>query len=65
MRIRAALTAVALGVALTAAGASSAFADDGHHRFGGDDPVCSPYFGAIDHAPGGIVWGGVNCHDDF
>lgn len=64
MRIRAVLTAVALGVALTAAGASSAVADSGHQHFGGDDDiVCSPYYGAIDLAPGGIFWGGAHCHN--
>ncbi|MFI6032811.1 hypothetical protein ACIBBD_01255 [Streptomyces sp. NPDC051315] len=69
MRIRSALAAAALGVALTAAAAASATAHDGHRHYdggdGGKDAVCSPYFGAIDTSSSDIVWGGAHCEDGF
>ncbi|MFJ6723945.1 MULTISPECIES: hypothetical protein [unclassified Streptomyces] len=66
MRIRSALAAVLLGVSLAAAGAASATAADGHrHHFGGgDDAICSPYFGGIDTSSSDIVWGGAHCEVD-
>jgi hypothetical protein len=67
MRIRSALAATALGIALAAAGATSATADEGprhhhhHHHFGGDKGVCSPYIGAVDTVSADIFWAGKHC----
>jgi hypothetical protein len=57
MRIRSALAAAVLGVALTAAGAASATAHD--------DTVCSPYIGGIDTSSSDIFWAGAHCGDHF
>lgn len=66
MRIRSVLAATALGIALAAAGATTATADEGprqqhHHHFGGDEGVCSPYIGAIDTVSADIFWAGKHC----
>ncbi|OQD54843.1 hypothetical protein BM536_023525 [Streptomyces phaeoluteigriseus] len=63
MRIRSALAVAVLGVALAAAGATSAAASDDHHRGsdGKDDHVCSPYFGGIETVTSRLVWGGADC----
>ncbi|WP_327314623.1 hypothetical protein [Streptomyces sp. NBC_01235] len=64
MRIRSVLAATVLGVALAAAGATTATADAGprhHHYFGGDEGVCSPYVGGIDTASADIFWAGKHC----
>ncbi|MER6784794.1 hypothetical protein ABT330_09175 [Streptomyces sp. NPDC000658] len=64
MRIRSVLAATVLGIALAAAGATSAIADEGprqHHHFGGDEGVCSPYIGAIDTVSSDIFWAGKHC----
>ncbi|MCQ9183847.1 hypothetical protein KMT30_33365 [Streptomyces sp. IBSBF 2953] len=66
MRIRSVLAATALGIALAAAGASTATADEGprqqhHHHFGGDEGVCSPYIGAVDTVSADIFWAGKHC----
>jgi len=65
MRIRSALAATVLGIALAAAGATSATADEGprlhHHHFGGDKGVCSPYIGAVDTVSADIFWSGKHC----
>ncbi|MFD7130173.1 hypothetical protein [Streptomyces sp. NPDC059894] len=64
MRIRSALAAAALGVALTAAGATSATAHDGHRNLDkGDHPSCSSYIGGIDTVSSDLFWAGTNCHD--
>ncbi|MFJ9741385.1 hypothetical protein [Streptomyces sp. NPDC101166] len=67
MRIRSALAAAALGIALAATGATSAVADEqphhdrpGHH-FAGDHEVCSPYIGFVDTAASDIFWAGAHC----
>jgi hypothetical protein len=66
MRIRSALAATVLGIALAAAGATSATADEGprqhhHHHFGGNKGVCSPYIGAVDTVSADIFWAGKHC----
>lgn len=66
MRIRSVLAATVLGIALAAAGASTATADEGprqhhHHHFGGDEGVCSPYIGAVDTVSADIFWAGKHC----
>ncbi|MFF6801761.1 hypothetical protein [Streptomyces sp. NPDC012616] len=66
MRIRSALAATVLGIALAAAGATTATADEGprehhHHHFGGDKGVCSPYIGAVDTVSADIFWAGKHC----
>lgn len=66
MRIRSALAAAALGVALTAAGAATATAADGSRYVdGGENAVCSPYFGGIDTSSSDLFWGGAHCEGDF
>ncbi|MDQ0962320.1 hypothetical protein QFZ66_006198 [Streptomyces sp. B4I13] len=66
MRIRSVLAATVLGIALAAAGATTATADEGprehhHHHFGGDKGVCSPYIGAVDTVSADIFWAGKHC----
>ncbi|MFI1563230.1 hypothetical protein ACH4ZX_09200 [Streptomyces sp. NPDC020490] len=63
MRIRSALAAVALGAALTAAGAAGAAAgEEPQHDRGGDHhAVCSPYFGVVHAETAGILYGGADC----
>ncbi|KUN87059.1 hypothetical protein [Streptomyces griseoruber] len=71
MRIRSVLAATVLGIALAAAGATSATADEGprhggHYgseaEYGVDhEPVCSPYIGKIDTVSSDIFWGGAHC----
>ncbi|MFH9857922.1 hypothetical protein [Streptomyces sp. NPDC017202] len=64
MRIRSALAAVVLGVALSAAGAATATAGEGKHVEGGDDhAVCSPYFGGIVTETSKLFWGGAQCSE--
>ncbi|MGW8060948.1 hypothetical protein ACVV2G_01410 [Streptomyces ziwulingensis] len=46
MRIRSALATVLLTAAMTATGAATATAFDGHLH-GDEDATCSPYFGSI------------------
>lgn len=63
MRIRSVLAATVLGIALAAAGATTATADEGpRHHFGGNDAVCSPYAGHIDTVSSDIAWEGAHCH---
>ncbi|MFF3844096.1 hypothetical protein [Streptomyces sp. NPDC002328] len=72
MRIRSALAATVLGIALAATGATGAVADEQpHHHFATDEEprhhfadgeaVCSPYIGAIDTSSSDIFWAGAHC----
>ncbi|RZU25216.1 hypothetical protein [Streptomyces sp. BK239] len=66
MRIRSALAAAALGIALAATGATSAVADEQPHHDGPKhhyavDEVCSPYIGFVDTAASDIFWAGAHC----
>ncbi|MEU0114010.1 hypothetical protein ABZ137_09820 [Streptomyces bobili] len=63
MRIRSALTAAVLGVALSAVGAATATADEGKHFEENDHAVCSPYFGGIETVTSKLVWGGAQCSE--
>ncbi|MDX2678574.1 hypothetical protein [Streptomyces soliscabiei] len=70
MRIRSVLAATVLGIALAAAGTTTATADEGagyhhsghRHSFGDDKGNCSPYIGAIKTSSAGIFWAGEHCH---
>jgi hypothetical protein len=63
MRIRSALAATVLAVALAGAGASTAAAGthDDHKDDKDDKAVCSPYFGGIVSLENKIFWGGAHC----
>jgi hypothetical protein len=58
-------TATVLGIALAAAGATTAAAAEGsghRHYFDEDKGNCSPYIGAVKTSSADIFWAGEHCH---